>query len=164
MSIIVKYTLKYIKRIIKCIFTLFSIICERNTIVHVIINVGGFMSKIFNSELMRVIVNIDAEDFNTLSDDDKQIYLSIIAKKGRIEARFNNLIEKYNSLDSTQLTEFNELKETLEELNELKAQRLNTEEIQQYIDNMSSREDTMPALGKMWLEALRRIQESRKTR
>lgn len=122
------------------------------------------MSKIFNSELMSAFADMDKEGYENLSSEDKQIYSSIFYKKERIETRFNDLIRNFNSLDSNQLNEFKELKETLDEMNEMKAQRMDTEEIQQYIDNLSPREDTMPVLGKMWLEALKKVQESKKTR
>ena len=123
------------------------------------------MSKIFHTVLINALLDLEDDAMNNrLSPEDIQIYYSLLGRENDIARRFNDLAKNVDSLSSTQLAELKELKDFEDEYNELKAQRMTTEEIQNFIDSMSSIEANMPSAGKMWLEALRKVSESRKKR
>ena len=121
------------------------------------------MSKIFNSDLMSAYIDM-AKDPANLSHEDEQIFLSIHKKKDRIQNRFIELFENFNSLDMDQLIELKELKDALDEMLEMEAQRTDSEEVQRIINYLSSKEETLPVLGKMRLDAFRKVQETKKVR
>ena len=123
------------------------------------------MSKIFNSALMNAIVDMEYDANNdVLSPEDKEVYNQLLARRSKLTIRLNGLAENVSSLDSAQLIELKELIDDAHEWNEIAAQRMTSEEIQRIVDNLASREMTMPMSGRIKLEVFRKILKSKKAK
>ena len=123
------------------------------------------MSKIFNSALMNAIVDMEYDANNdVLSPEDKEVYNQLLARRSKLTIRLNGLAENISSLDSAQLIELKELIDDAHEWNEIAAQRMTSEEIQRIVDNLASREMTMPMSGRIKLEVFRKILKSKKAK
>lgn len=121
------------------------------------------MSKLMHSSLISAIVEM-SDIYEILSYEDKEFFKTLINRAHRLADKLNYLYQNINSLNSSQLAEFNDLKEFEEEYDLICAQHLTTEELDEKIDNLSVGEEEMPISGKMRLYTFRKVSESRKNR
>ena len=113
------------------------------------------MSKYISSLFMNAYLDMESDYFDgKISPENKEIWEVIQVKSDEIEERFETLCSKMDKLNNEQLAELKDLKDSIDEFNELKAQRLTNEERQQYIDNLTSRGNDLPLIGRLWLDAL----------
>ena len=118
------------------------------------------MSKYISTAFMNTYLDMEPDlEAKRLSPENEQIMGMILSQTRRVEDKFLALCSKKDYLNSEQLIELKELKESVDEFNELKAERLTSEERQQIIERLSSKESSLPLLGLVWLESLKRVQE-----
>lgn len=123
------------------------------------------MSKIFPREVLQTYVNVLPSFINReLSSPGGQLFSVINQTIANFIVRCNSLGNNLNSLDSNQLTEFEDLKEFVKEYSELTFQALTNEEIQSRIDVMSPISESLSPVDKIRLDALLNVQESKKLR
>lgn len=116
------------------------------------------MSKIFSSALIDAFAELHA-NANNLSKEDYEIFTILLQRQNAIEDKFEYLVHNHENLDVNQVDEFIELKNTLEEIYDKRIQYFDKERVQNIIEHMSSREN-LPIRGILWLETLKRSQES----
>ena len=122
------------------------------------------MSKLIHTALINAFLDMENDIHeNIVTKEDAEIYFFLLGRKERYRIRLDELALSINSLDSNQLEEFNNLKETIREINELKAQRMTNEEIERKIEIISEGEESLPLSRKIILETYREVLNSRKS-